>query len=51
MALASEPDSRAALQARLDALRMLLERSGGVNHHEVLWLRHRIEQTQERLGR
>ena len=51
MALASDPESRAALQARLAALRMLLEWSGGVNHHEVFWLRHSIEQTQERLAR
>jgi glyoxylase-like metal-dependent hydrolase (beta-lactamase superfamily II) len=51
MALASDPESQAALQARLAALRVLLERSEGVNHHEVFWIRHRIEQTEQRLAR
>jgi glyoxylase-like metal-dependent hydrolase (beta-lactamase superfamily II) len=51
MALTSDPENRSALQARLAALRVLLERSGGVNHHEVMWLRHRIAQTEKRLER
>jgi hypothetical protein len=51
MALTSDPENRAALRARLAALRVLLERSGGIDHHEVFWLRHRIAQTEERLAR
>jgi alkyl sulfatase BDS1-like metallo-beta-lactamase superfamily hydrolase len=51
IALASDPENQSALQARLDALQLLLEQSGGKNHHEVLWLRHRIALTEELLGR
>ena len=50
MALAAEPDDEAALEARLSALQLLLERSGGVNHYEVEWLRHRIGETRGELG-
>jgi alkyl sulfatase BDS1-like metallo-beta-lactamase superfamily hydrolase len=50
MALAAQPDHRAALEARLAALELLLERSGGENHSELFWLRHRIAATRTRLG-
>ncbi len=50
MALAGDAGNRAALEARLLALELLLERSGGVNHSELMWLRHRIEATREQLG-
>ncbi len=50
MALAAEPDNRTALEARLAALEILLERSGDVNHYEVEWLKHRIGLTREALG-
>jgi glyoxylase-like metal-dependent hydrolase (beta-lactamase superfamily II) len=50
VALAGEPGHRAALEARLAALELLLERSHGVNHHEVLWLEDRIARTREALG-
>jgi hypothetical protein len=51
IALASDSKNHSALQARLDALEMLLDQSGGENHHEVLWLRNRIALTKELLGR
>lgn len=50
MALAAERQHRGALEARLAALELLLERSGGVNFWEVKWLRHRIAATQAALG-
>jgi alkyl sulfatase BDS1-like metallo-beta-lactamase superfamily hydrolase len=50
MALAADPGSRAALEARLAALEELLRRSGGENHSELLWLEHRIAATREQLG-
>jgi len=50
MALAAEADHRAALEARLAALDLLLQRSGGENHSELFWLRHRIAATRARLG-
>jgi alkyl sulfatase BDS1-like metallo-beta-lactamase superfamily hydrolase len=50
MALAAEPKNRDAKSARLGALEILLERSGGVNHYEVEWLRHRIGETRDDLG-
>ena len=50
VALGAEPGHRAALEVRLAALELLLERSGGVNHHEVLWLEDRIVRTREALG-
>jgi len=49
MALAAEPGNRAALEARLAALELLLERSGGINHSEVFWLRHRISKTRNEI--
>lgn len=50
VALAADADHRAALEARLGALELLLERSGGVNLFEVRWLRHRIALTRRQLG-
>ncbi len=49
MALAADPESRPALEARLAALELLLEQSVG-NHSEVFWLRHRIATTRNQLG-
>lgn len=51
VALSAETQSVAALEVRLPALEALLLASGGVNHYEVYWLRHRIAGTRERLGR
>jgi glyoxylase-like metal-dependent hydrolase (beta-lactamase superfamily II) len=45
MVLNTAPDDEAALAVRLDALRLLLEASGEVNHYETYWLRDRIEKT------
>ena len=50
MALSADPGSAPALRARLAALRLLLDRSGEVNHYEVEWLKHRIAATREALG-
>ncbi len=50
MSLAAEPGQRRALEARLAALELLLQRSGDVNHYEVEWLKHRIAATREALG-
>ena len=50
MALAGEPGNEVALRARLEALEELLERSGGVNHHELTWLETHISETKETLG-
>ena len=50
VALAADPTHEAALRVRLDALGALLERSGDVNHYEVYWLRHRIDETLAALG-
>jgi alkyl sulfatase BDS1-like metallo-beta-lactamase superfamily hydrolase len=49
MALAAEPGNRMALEARLAALELLLERSRGVNHYEAGYLRHRIHETRDEL--
>ena len=51
MALEAEPGHRGALETRLAALELLMERSGDENHSEVLWLTHRIGKTREELGR
>ncbi|MFP6663044.1 MAG: MBL fold metallo-hydrolase [Deltaproteobacteria bacterium] len=51
MALNAEPADAQALEARRAALAELLVRSGGENHFEVYWLRHRIAATDEALGR
>ena len=50
MALAGAPDDEGALRAQLAALELLLERSGGVNHHELTWLETHIAETREALG-
>ena len=38
-----------ALEARLGALELLLERAAGVNFYEVRWLSHRIALTRQQL--
>jgi alkyl sulfatase BDS1-like metallo-beta-lactamase superfamily hydrolase len=43
VALAAEPNHAGANLVRVEALELLLERSGGVNHYETYWLRHRID--------
>jgi glyoxylase-like metal-dependent hydrolase (beta-lactamase superfamily II) len=48
--LAADPKSEPALRTRLSALEVLRERSGGVNHHEVIWLDTRIAETRAALG-
>jgi alkyl sulfatase BDS1-like metallo-beta-lactamase superfamily hydrolase len=50
MALAAEQDHSGALETRLAALELLMERSGDENHSEVLWLAHRIRATRDELG-
>ena len=49
MALAGDASNPTALSARLEALEVLLERSGGVNHHELTWLETRIAETRAAL--
>ena len=51
IALAGEPASRDALQARLQALRQLLQRAfaDGGNYSETGWLKSRIRATEEAL--
>ena len=44
-----DPADPAALAARRDALEELLERSGGENLSEVMWLRSQIRRTEEEL--
>lgn len=50
MALEAEPGNGSALRVRRDALTELLRRSGDLNHYEVHWLRHRIDETNRRLS-
>jgi alkyl sulfatase BDS1-like metallo-beta-lactamase superfamily hydrolase len=50
MALTAEDDHEGALETRIAALELLMERSGDENHSEVLWLTHRIGATREALG-
>jgi len=50
MSLSVDPKNANALQARLTALELLLDRSGDVNHYEVEWLKYRIRATREELG-
>ncbi len=50
MSLSVDPKNANALQVRLAALELLLDRSGDVNHYEVEWLKHRIIATREELG-
>ena len=49
VALAADTDHRPALEARLGALELLLERSAGVSFYEVRWLTHRIALTRNAL--
>ena len=49
VALAADASHRAALEARLGALELLLERAAGVNFYEVRWLSHRIALTRQQL--
>jgi len=50
MSLEADADDRAWLAVRLAALEELMERSGGVNHSEVYWQKHRIAATLNALG-
>ena len=50
IALSVDVTSKPALHAKLAALEALAERSGGTNHYEIEWLRHRIRKTQNELG-
>lgn len=50
VALAIEPDHRAAHQVLLDAHEQLLAASGAENFWEVGWLRHRIDEERRVLG-
>lgn len=50
IALGAEPANRAALDARKAALDMLLERSGGANLSETMWLRSELAETERALG-
>ena len=49
IALAADAGHRAALEARLAALELLLESAAGVNFYEVRWLTHRIALTRQQL--
>jgi alkyl sulfatase BDS1-like metallo-beta-lactamase superfamily hydrolase len=49
IALAAEPHHRAALEARLAALRALAERAGERNFQEAGWLRHELARAQAAL--
>jgi alkyl sulfatase BDS1-like metallo-beta-lactamase superfamily hydrolase len=51
MCLAADPDSRAGLQAYLEAHERLLADRGGVNFWETGWLRHQIARTRAALDR
>ena len=50
VALSAEPDHAPTLRAKLAALELLLERAGGVNHHEVFWIEHEIAGVRNALG-
>lgn len=50
IALGAEPANRAALDAKKAALDMLLERSGGANLSETMWLRSELAETEGALG-
>ena len=51
MVLHGDPADTAALEVRAAALETLLERSGGENFSEVQWLRGRLAETREALGK
>ncbi len=46
MALAADPAHVPSLKARLAALEVLQQRSGGINHSETMWLKRQVEETQ-----
>jgi glyoxylase-like metal-dependent hydrolase (beta-lactamase superfamily II) len=50
IALGVEPDNAAALKVKLAATQLLLERSGGQNLSETMWLRAEIAEAGQRLG-
>ena len=50
VALGGEPDHPGALAAKLAATRLLLERSGGQNLSETMWLRAEIAEVEQRLS-
>lgn len=49
IALGAEPGNQAALAAKKHALEMLLERSGGTNLSETMWLRSEIRETEQQI--
>ena len=49
IALGAEPANRAALMVKLRALAILLERSGGSNLSETMWLKSEIAEAEARL--
>jgi alkyl sulfatase BDS1-like metallo-beta-lactamase superfamily hydrolase len=50
IALGAEPDEPAALAVKLAAKQLLLERSGGQNLSETMWLRAEIAEVEQRLS-
>lgn len=50
IALNVDPQARAALEVRRDASKLLLERSGGQNLSETMWLRSEISDAEKRLA-
>jgi alkyl sulfatase BDS1-like metallo-beta-lactamase superfamily hydrolase len=50
IALGAEPDEPAALAVKLAATNLLLERSGGQNLSETMWLRAEIAEVEQRLS-
>jgi glyoxylase-like metal-dependent hydrolase (beta-lactamase superfamily II) len=50
VALGAEPGNVSALKAKLAATKVLLERSGGQNLSETMWLRSEIAEIEEKLG-
>jgi glyoxylase-like metal-dependent hydrolase (beta-lactamase superfamily II) len=51
VALGAEPDNAAALKVKLKATQILLERSGGQNLSETMWLRSEIAEIEGKLGK
>jgi glyoxylase-like metal-dependent hydrolase (beta-lactamase superfamily II) len=50
IALGAEPGNRAALSVKLEAIKRLLEQSGGQNLSETMWLRSEITATEQALA-
>jgi glyoxylase-like metal-dependent hydrolase (beta-lactamase superfamily II) len=50
IALGAEPNAPSALAVKLEATRLLLERSGGQNLSETMWLRSEIAELEQRLA-